>query len=98
MKHLRIKFYLINGWLGSAYQTYIDAMEVIDEINIPEKRKSFAYDVISFDSGKRYPPPLLIEEAYKIACNKTLPPNFFKNIGAKSPHFKKLKELGFMKN
>ena len=76
----------------------INAMEVIDEINIPEKRKSFAYDVISFDSGKRYPPPLLIEEAYKIACNKTLPPNFFKNIGAKSPHFKKLKELGFTIN
>ena len=76
----------------------INAMEVIDEINIPEKRKSFAYDVISFDSGKRYPPPLLIEEAYKIACNKTLPPNFFKNIGKKSPHFKKLKELGFTIN
>ena len=76
----------------------INAMEVIDEINIPEKRKSFAYDVISLDSGKRYPPPLLIEEAYKIACNKTLPPNFFKNIGAKSPHFKKLKELGFTIN
>ena len=76
----------------------INAMEVIDELDIPEKRKSFAYDVISLNSGKRYPPPLLIEEAYKIACNKTLPPNFFKNIGKKSPHFKKLKELGFTIN
>ena len=80
------------------YEHIINAMEVIDEIDIPEKRKSFAYDVFSLDSGKRYPPPLLIEEAYKIASNKTLPPNFFKNIGIKSPHFKKLEELGFTIN
>ena len=35
----------------------INAMEVIDELDIPEKRKSFAYDVISFEFRKTLPSP-----------------------------------------
>lgn len=81
-----------------SYQHVLDAMEIIDKSNIPSKRKSIAYNVLSLDSRSFYPPPLLIEKAYKISTNKDLPPNFFQNIGKKSPHFKRLEELGFTIN
>ena len=38
-KYLSIKHYLKNGWLGSAYQTFIDAIEVIDSCNLQEDVK-----------------------------------------------------------
>ena len=81
-----------------SYQHVLEAMEIIDKSNIPSKRKSIAYNVLSLDSRSFYPPPLLIEKAYKISTNKDLPPNFFQNIGKKSPHFKRLEELGFTIN
>lgn len=81
-----------------SYQHVLEAMETIDKSNIPSKRKSIAYDVLSLDSRNFYPPPLLIEKAYKISTNKDLPPNFFQNIGKKSPHFNRLEELGFTIN
>lgn len=81
-----------------SYQHVLEAMEIIDKSNIPSKRKSIAYNVLSLDSRNFYPPPLLIEKAYKISTNKDLPPNFFQNIGKKSPHFKRLEELGFTIN
>ncbi|MDB4161782.1 AAA family ATPase [Bacteroidia bacterium] len=76
----------------------LEAMETIDKSYIPNDRQSIAYNVLSSDSRKFYPPPLLIEIAYKISTNKDLPPNFFKNIGKDSPHFKRLEELGFTIN
>ena len=81
-----------------SYQHVLEAMETIDKSNIPSERKSIAYNVLSLDSRNFYPPPLLIEKAYKISTNKDLPPNFFQNIGKKSPHFKRLEELGFTIN
>ena len=35
-KYSSIKHYLKNGWLGSAYQTFIDAIEVIDACDLQE--------------------------------------------------------------
>ena len=70
-----------------SYQHVLEAMEIIDKSHIPSKRKSIAYNVLSLDSRNFYPPPLLIEKAYKISTNKDLPSNFFQNIGKKSPHF-----------
>ena len=81
-----------------SYQHVLEAMETIDKSNIPSERKSIAYNVLSLDSRNFYPPPLLIEKAYKISTNKDLPSNFFQNIGKKSPHFKRLEELGFTIN
>ena len=59
-------------------------METIDKSNIPSNRKSIAYNVLSLDSRNFYPPPLLIEKAYKISTNKDLPPNFLKILKKKS--------------
>ena len=38
-KYSSIKHYLKNGWLGSAYQTFIDALEVIDACDLQEDVK-----------------------------------------------------------
>jgi hypothetical protein len=35
-KYSSIKYFLKNGWLGSTYQTFIDAMEVIDAFDLQE--------------------------------------------------------------
>ena len=35
-KYSSIKHYLKNGWLGSAYQTFIDANKVIDACDLEE--------------------------------------------------------------
>ena len=35
-KYSNIKHYLKNGWLGSAYQTFVDAIEVIDACDLQE--------------------------------------------------------------
>ena len=72
-----------------------EAMQVIDNQEIPRIRQSDEYDVINEETGKGYPPPLLIEIAYKIASKKELPTGFFSNIGAKSPQFEFLNKLGF---
>jgi 5-methylcytosine-specific restriction protein B len=72
-----------------------EAMQVLDNQEIPRIRQSDEYDVINEETGKGYPPPLLIEIAYKIASKKELPKGFFSNIGAKSPHFEFLIKLGF---
>ena len=38
-KYLSIEHYLKAGWLGSAYQTFIDATDLIDEIELNEDEK-----------------------------------------------------------
>ena len=76
-------------------ENIVAAMLVLDNQEIPRSRQSDEYDVINAGTGKGYPPPYLIETAYKIATNNELPAGFFSNIGAKSPHFEFLKTLGF---
>lgn len=63
-----------------SYQHVLEAMEIIDKSHIPNNRKSIAYDVLALDSSSLYPPPLLIEKAYKISTNKDLPPNFLTTL------------------
>lgn len=72
-----------------------EAMQALDNQEIPRIRQSDEYDVINEETGKGYPPPLLIEIAHKIASKTELPTGFFSNIGAKSPHFEFLNKLGF---
>ena len=38
-KYLSIKHYLKEGWLGSAYQTFLDSNEVIEESDLSEDMK-----------------------------------------------------------
>ena len=73
----------------------IKAMALLDKTDIPPNRQSIAYDVLNQDSDTTYPPPLLIEYAYKISNSDSLPKGFFDKIGKDSPHFKKLSDLGF---
>ena len=86
----------IKEYLNSiSKEDVIRAMEILDNTDITSNRQSLAYDVLKQDSNKTYPPPLLIEYAYKISNKGNLPQGFFNKIGKKSPHFKKLKDLGF---
>jgi hypothetical protein len=86
----------IFGYLQEITNDHVkSAMRKLDREEIPRRRQSDEYDVIEPDSGKGYPPPLLIETAYTIATGKTLPNDFFNNIGARSPQFQYLKRLGF---
>jgi hypothetical protein len=86
----------IKEYLNSiSKEDVIRAMEILDNTDLPSNRQSLAYDVLKKDSDKTYPPPLLIEYAYKISNKGNLPQGFFDKIGKKSPHFKKLKDLGF---
>ncbi|MFN5910542.1 MAG: hypothetical protein ACK45H_04315, partial [Bacteroidota bacterium] len=71
------------------------AMRQLDEEEIPRSRQSVEYDVIDPETEIGYPPPLLIERAYTIATGEHVPTGFFADIGAKSPHFKYLGDLGF---
>ena len=43
-KYHSIRHYLKKGWLGSAYQTFIDAMEVIEESDLNEEEKIIEKD------------------------------------------------------
>jgi hypothetical protein len=72
-----------------------DSFSLLQSEGIPPERMSIEYDVIDSNSGLKYPPPIVIEKAYEIATNKSLPNGFFQNIGLKSPHFLFLIKLGF---
>ena len=54
-------------------ENLVAAMLVLDNQEIPRSRQSDEYDVINAETGKGYPPPYLIETAYKIATNNELP-------------------------
>lgn len=88
---------IINEYLGRISKEDItQAMKKLDITVIPNKRQSSTYDVINPTSNKKYPPPLLIEYAYKISNSDNLPIGFFNNIGMDSLHFRKLNDLGFI--
>jgi hypothetical protein len=71
------------------------AMENIEASGIPTGRGSQSYDVLNLETGKKYPPPYLIELAYTEATGLKLPNGFFDNIKRNGPHFKKIENLGF---
>ena len=71
------------------------AMENIEASGIPTGRDSQSYDVLNLETGKKYPPPYLIELAYTEATGLKLPNGFFDNIKRNGPHFKKIENLGF---
>ena len=71
------------------------AMEIIDTEGIPTGRNSQSYDVLNQETGRKYPPPYLIELAYKSFSDKALPSNFFDKIRKNGPHFQKIESLGF---
>jgi hypothetical protein len=72
------------------------AMEIIDTQGIPPGRNSQSYDVLNKKTGRKYPPPYLIELAYKLANGKDLPTNFFDKIRKNGPHFQKIESLGLV--
>ena len=69
------------------------AMENIEASGIPAGRGSQSYDVLNLETGKKYPPPYLIELAYTEATGLKLPNGFFDNIKKNGPHFKKIENL-----
>lgn len=70
------------------------AMETIDKMGIPKGRGSLTYDVLNTATGKKYPPPYLIELAYNEATGSNLPDGFFDKIKKNGPHFKKIESFG----
>ena len=60
------------------------AMENIEASGIPTGRNSQSYDVLNLETGKKYPPPYLIELAYTEATGLKLPNGFFDNIKRKA--------------
>jgi len=71
------------------------AMENIEASGIPTGRGSQSYDVLNLETGKKYPPPYLIDLAYTEATGLKLPDGFFDKIKKNGPHFKKIENLGF---
>jgi hypothetical protein len=73
-----------------------EAIQKIENDGIPGNGGSYLYDAIDPESGKKYPPPFLLETAYKIASGKKLPKGFFDTIKSNGPHFEKLLELDYL--
>ena len=71
------------------------AIDKLDRGGVPGNRGSYIFDIVDSDTGKKYPPPYLIETAYKIATGKKLPKGFFDSIKNNGPHFQKVQELGY---
>ncbi|PWL23523.1 MAG: hypothetical protein DCO96_15830 [Fluviicola sp. XM-24bin1] len=72
-----------------------EAIKQLEEKGVPGNRGSYLYDVVDPETGNKYPPPYLLETAYKIATNKNLPKRFFEKIKKDGPHFQKIQELGY---
>ena len=72
-----------------------EAIQQLNKDGIPGNRRSYLYDVIDPESGEKYPPPYLLETAYKIASGKKLPKGFFDKIKNNGPHFEKIQSLGY---
>jgi len=71
------------------------AIDKLDKDGVPGNLGSYLYDVLDSETGNKYPPPYLIETAYKIASGKKLPKGFFDKIKNNGPHFEKIQSLGF---
>jgi len=55
-----------------------DAVGKLEKEGVPKNRGSYLYDAVDPETGNKYPPPFLLETAYKIAIGKKLPKGFFK--------------------
>ena len=62
-KYKGVKHYLHTGWLGGGYQTYLDALDVIDEsdfkeeVKVIEKEKVLAARKIALGENFKWFPP-----------------------------------------
>jgi len=71
------------------------AMERIDFDGVPQGRGSQKFDVVDHETGRKYPPPYLLELAYQQATGQDLPAGFFAKIKNGGPHFVKIESLGY---
>jgi len=72
------------------------AMSWIDAEGVPKGRESQSYDVEDSKTGRKYPPPFLIEKAFELSTGKSLPTGFFARIRKGGPHFEKIESLGLL--
>jgi hypothetical protein len=73
-----------------------EATTQIDKDGYPGNRRAFLYNVIDPDTEEFYPPPYLIELAYKHATDEVLNDRFFAGIGIDTGHFDQLKSFGYL--
>jgi hypothetical protein len=71
------------------------AMAYIDKNGVPFGRGSQKFDVLNHETGLKYPPPYLLEIAFKESTGKDLPSGFFSGIKKGGPHFEKIENLGY---
>jgi hypothetical protein len=55
-----------------------EAIQKLEKEGVPNYRGSYLYEAVDPETGNKYPPPFLLETAYKIASGKKLPKGFFK--------------------
>lgn len=72
-----------------------EAVGKLEKEGVPKNRGSYLYDAVDPETGNMYPPQFLLETAYKIASGKKLPKGFFDTIKLNSPHFERIRALGY---
>ena len=87
---------VINTLMVIQKNHFKEATKQIDKEGYPGNRRAFLYDVIDPDTDKLYPPPYLIELAFKNATGNKLPKRFFAGIGVDTGHFKQLQSCGYL--
>lgn len=60
-KYSSFEHYLKNGWLGSTYQTFVDAVEVIDECDLQEDIRNLEISLEFFSLLRDPDPPSILE-------------------------------------
>ncbi|MEJ6589713.1 MAG: hypothetical protein QNL43_07905, partial [Crocinitomicaceae bacterium] len=73
-----------------------EATKQIDKEGYPGNRRAYLYNAIDPDTDELYPPPYLIELAFKNATGNSLPERFFAGIGKDTGHFDQLQSCGFL--
>ena len=73
-----------------------EATKQIDKEGYPGNRRAYLYNVIDPDTEEFYPPPYLIELAFKYATDNALPDRFFAGIGKDTGHFDQLTSCGYL--
>ena len=73
-----------------------EATKQIDKEGYPGNRRAYLYNAIDPNTDELYPPPYLIELAFKNATGNELPKRFFAGIGKSTGHFDQLQSCGFL--
>ena len=73
-----------------------EATKQIDKEGYPGNRSAYLYNAIDPDTDELYPPPYLIELAFKNATGNKLPKRFFAGIRKSTGHFDQLQSCGFL--